>query len=161
MKVQGATAPGGLFTKDVFRLDLENETVTCPNDQLVQIRRGKDGLGLASFGIACKSCPLAPSCTTSKEGRNIRLHPHERILRDTRARQKSPAWRAKYRATRPKVERKLGQLMRRRHGGRRARMRGTERVEQDFAMLCAAVNLHRLARLEAPIRVNPAAVAGK
>lgn len=161
VKVQGATAPGGLFTKDVFRIDLENETVTCPNDQLVQIRRGKDGSGLASFGIACKSCPLAPSCTTSKEGRNIRLHPHERILRDTRARQKSPEWRAKYRATRPKVERKLGQLMRRRHGGRRARMRGTERVEQDFAMLCAAVNLHRLARLEAPIRVSHAAVAGK
>jgi hypothetical protein len=161
VKVQGATAPGGLFTKDVFRIDLENETVTCPNDQLVQIRRGKDGSGLASFGIACKSCPLAPSCTTSKEGRNIRLHPHERILRDTRARQKSPEWRAKYRATRPKVERKLGQLMRRRHGGRRARMRGTERVGQDFTMLCAAVNLHRLAMLKAPIRVNPAVVAGK
>jgi hypothetical protein len=161
VKVQGATAPGGLFTKDEFRIDLENETVTCPNDQLVQIRRGKDGSGLASFGIACKSCPLAPSCTTSKEGRNIRLHPHERILRDTRARQKSPEWRAKYRATRPKVERKLGHLMRRRHGGRRARMRGTERVAQDFAMLCAAVNLHRLAMLKAPIRVNHAAVAGK
>jgi hypothetical protein len=161
VKVQGATAPGGLFTKEVFRIDLENETVTCPNDQLVQIRRGKDGSGLASFGIACKSCPVAPSCTTSKEGRNIRLHPHERILRDTRARQKSPEWRAKYRATRPKVERKLGHLMRRRHGGRRARMRGTERVGQDFTMLCAAVNLHRLAMLKAPIRVNPAVVAGK
>ena len=160
VKVQGATAPGGLFTKDVFRIDLENETVTCPNDQLVPIRRSKDGSGLASFGIACKSCPLAPSCTTSKEGRNIRLHPHERILRDTRTRQKSPAWRAKYRATRPKVERKLGQLMRRRHGGRRARMRGTERVAQDFTLLCAAVNLGRLATLEAPIRVNHAAVAG-
>jgi len=160
VKVQGATAPGGLFTKDVFRIDLENETVTCPNDQLVQIRRSKDGSGLASFGIACKSCPLAPSCTTSKEGRNIRLHPHERILRDTRTRQKSPEWRAKYRATRPKVERKLGQLMRRRHGGRRARMRGTERVAQDFTLLCAAVNLGRLATLEAPIRVNHAAVAG-
>jgi hypothetical protein len=161
VKVQGATAPGGLFTKDVFRIDLENGTVMCPNDQLVQIRRGKDGSGLASFGIACQSCPLAPSCTTSKEGRNIRLHPHERILRDTRARQKSPEWRAKYRATRPKVERKLGQPMRRRHGGRRARMRGTERVAQDFTMLCAAVNLHRLAMLQAPIRVNPAVVAGK
>ena len=34
------------------------------------------------------------------------------------------AWRAGYRATRPKVERKIGHLMRRRHGGRRARVRG-------------------------------------
>lgn len=161
VKVQGATAPGGLFTKEAFHLDLENGTVTCPSGQLVQIRRREDGSGLASFGIACKACPLAASCTTSKGGRNIRVHAHERILRDTRGRQKSPAWRASYKATRPKVERKLGHLMRRRHGGRRARMRGTERVAQDFAMLCAAVNLHRLARLEAPIRVNPTRVAGK
>jgi hypothetical protein len=161
VKVQGATAPGGLFTKEAFDLDLENETVTCPSGQLVPIRRREDGSGLASFGIACKSCPLASSCTTSKGGRNIRVHEHERILRDTRARQKSPAWRASYKATRPKVERKLGHLMRRRHGGRRARMRGTERVAQDFAMLCAAVNLGRLATLEAPIRVTQAAIAGQ
>lgn len=160
VKVQGATAPGGVFTKEAFRIDLENETVTCPVGQLVPIRRSKDGSGLAIFGIACKSCPLAPSCTTAKDGRNIRVHAHERILSATRAQQKSPAWRASYKATRPKVERKLGHLMRRRHGGRRARMRGTERVGQDFAMLCAAVNLRRLATLDAPIRVNPTAIAG-
>jgi hypothetical protein len=160
VKVQGATAPGGLFTKDLFRIDLANGTVTCPNNQLVQIRRREDGSGLASFGIACKSCPLAPSCSTSKSGRNIRVHSHERILSETRTRQKSPAWRATYKATRPKVERKLGHLMRRRHGGRRARVRGTARVAQDFAMLCAAVNLRRLATLKAPIRVNPATTAG-
>jgi IS5 family transposase len=82
-------------------------------------------------------------------------------LNDARTRQKSPAWRATYRATRPKVERKLAHLMRRRHGGRRARMRGTERVAQDFALLCAADNLRRLATLEAPIRVSRAAVAGQ
>jgi hypothetical protein len=160
VKVQGATAPGGVFTKDAFRIDLTNETVTCPSGQLVQIRRSKDGSGLASFGIACKTCPLASSCTTAKDGRNIRVHEHERILRTTRTHQKSAEWRAQYRATRPKVERKLGHLMRRRHGGRRARMRGTERVGQDFAMLCAAVNLRRLAMLEAPIRVIPIALAG-
>jgi hypothetical protein len=155
VKVQAPHAPGGVFTKDAFHIDLENETVTCPVGQLVQIRRTKDGSGLASFGIACKTCHLASSCTTSKGGRNIRVHEQERILRDARARQKSPVWRANYRATRPKVERKLGHLMRRRHGGRRARMRGTERVGQDFAMLCAAANLHRMATLAAPIRGIP------
>jgi hypothetical protein len=55
-----------------------------------------------------------------------------------------PAWKADYQATRPKVERKLGHLMRRRHGGRRARVRGTARVAADFALLAAAVNLARL-----------------
>jgi IS5 family transposase len=34
--------------------------------------------------------------------------------------------------------------MRRRHGGRRARVRGLVKVAADFALLAAAVNLARL-----------------
>ena len=34
--------------------------------------------------------------------------------------------------------------MRRRHGGRRARVRGTTKIAADFALLAAAVNLARL-----------------
>jgi hypothetical protein len=49
--------------------------------------------------------------------------------------------------TRPKVERKIGHLMRRKHGGRRARMRGHEKIRYDFALLAAATNLARLAVL--------------
>jgi IS5 family transposase len=55
------------------------------------------------------------------------------------------AWKADCKATRPKVERKTGHLMRRRHGGRRARVRGQLKVAADFALLAAAVNLARLA----------------
>ena len=64
-----------------------------------------------------------------------------------RARQRDPAWLADYRATRPKVERKLAHLLRRRHGGRRTRVRGLVRVAQDFKLLAAAVNLARFASL--------------
>jgi hypothetical protein len=53
-------------------------------------------------------------------------------------------WQADYRATRPKVERKIGHLMRRWHGGRRTRVRGRVKVA---ALLAAAVNLARLGRL--------------
>jgi IS5 family transposase len=35
--------------------------------------------------------------------------------------------------------------MRRRHGGRRARVRGHTKVDADFTLLAAAVNLARLA----------------
>jgi hypothetical protein len=41
------------------------------------------------------------------------------------------------------VERKIGHLMRRRHGGRRARVRGQTKVGADFSLLAAAVNLAR------------------
>jgi hypothetical protein len=159
VKVQPATAPGGHFTKDDFRIDLENDTVTCPAGRLIQIRRRDDGSGQASFGIACRSCPLASSCTDSTGGRTIRLHKDERRLLEARKRQRAPEWRANYRATRPKVERKLAHLMRRRHGGRRARMRGTVRVGHDFIMLCAAINLHRLAQLDLRSVAADAAVA--
>jgi hypothetical protein len=45
------------------------------------------------------------------------------------------------------VERKIGHLMRRRHGGRRARVRGRPKVAADFALLAAAVNIARFGML--------------
>ncbi len=44
-----------------------------------------------------------------------------------------------YRATRPKVERKIGHLTRRVHGGRKARCRGVARVLTDFITRCRCV----------------------
>jgi hypothetical protein len=102
---------------------------------------------LGDFGEHCDGCPMRPKCTLSKEGRSIRTHPKHQVLDRARKRQRDPGWRARYRAIRPKVERKIAHLMRRKHGGRRARMRGRLRVAHDFALLAAAVNLARLARL--------------
>ncbi len=98
------------------------------------------------FGAACRTGPLAARCTTAPYGRTITIH-YETQLAAARERQASPAWKAGYQATRPKVERKIGHLMRRRHGGRRARVRGQAKAAADFALLAAAVNLARLGRL--------------
>jgi hypothetical protein len=97
--------------------------------------------------MRCRTCPLAQMCTSSKTGRRISIGRHEARLAAARARQRDQAWKADYQATRPKVECKLAHLVRRRHGGRRARMRGTLRIAADFALLAAAVNLARLAKL--------------
>jgi hypothetical protein len=148
VKVQAPRGRGGIFTKDDFQIDLEKDTVTCPAGRLVQIRRREDGSGSAFFGIACRSCPMASSCTGAKDGRRVHVHAQERLLLDARMRQRRPEWRANYKAIRPKVERKLAHIMRRRHGGRRSRVRGTMRIGHDFMMLCAAANLHRLAQFE-------------
>ncbi len=145
LKVQPATGLGGRFTKDDFAVDLEAATVTCPAGRIAPFRRG--GHTEASFGHACHACPLVERCTTSPEGRTIKLSPYEAHLATGRAAGRDPAWLADYRATRPKVERKLAHLMRRRHGGRRARVRGRQKVGADFSLLAAAVNLARLARL--------------
>ena len=150
VKVQPPSAPEGKFAKDAFDIDLTNNTVRCPAGMLVVIRSstaGSDGLRLASFGVRCNNCQLRSQCTGGKEGRTIRVHPHEATLQRSRNRQRDPEWKARYRATRPKVERKIGHLMQRRHGGRRARVRGCARITHDFALLGAAHNLRRLATL--------------
>ena len=145
-KVQPPVAPGGRFAKDQFNIDLKGGTVSCPAGHTVALKPAGKGQ-LAQFGAVCADCPLAERCTTAKDGRTIYLGPYEQQLARARARQSDPAWKANYKATRPKVERKIAQLTRRKHGGRRARVRGKPKVKADLALLAAAVNLARLAVL--------------
>jgi hypothetical protein len=150
VKVQPPAAPDGHYTKDQFTIDLDAATVTCPAGVTTVIRALSGHhrhAAAARFGKACTTCPLAARCTTSKSGRIITIGHHEQRLTAARTTQNDPAWKADYRATRPKVERKIAHLMRRRHGGRRARMRGNTKVAADFSLLAAATNLARLAVL--------------
>ncbi len=147
-KTQPPTAPAGRFAKDQFEVDLNSDSVRCPAGQSAPIRRGAKGEGIAYFGGVCVHCPLRAQCTNSRDGRTIAVGPHERRLAEAREQQQDPGWVADYRATRPKVERKLGHLMRRKHGGRRARMRGRDKIDADFNLLAAAHNVARLAALK-------------
>jgi Transposase DDE domain/Transposase domain (DUF772) len=147
VKVAIPTAPGGRYAKTAFGIDLAAGTVTCPAKVTAPIIATRHG-GRTRFGRACSVCPLRDGCTASPAGRTVSIHRYEAELLVARARQRQPDWLADYRATRPKVERKLAHLLRRRHGGRRVRVRGLVRVGQDFKLLAAAVNLARLAVLD-------------
>lgn len=146
-KTQPPPGRRGRFSKDAFAVDLDDDTVTCPAGVTIGIRRDRRGDGQAAFGAACSDCRLRAQCTDAKAGRTVQVTRYERHLADARRRQRDPAWQADYRATRPKVERKIAHLVRRRHGGRRARMRGIGKVDADFNLLAAAVNIARLAVL--------------
>jgi Transposase DDE domain/Transposase domain (DUF772) len=151
VKLQAPVAPRGHFTKDQFRIDLAAGVVTCPAQRTAPIVYNADPRhrhhGQASFGLACASCPLRGQCTSAAAGRTVTITPYEAELAAARARQAEPDRAADYRATRPKVERKLAHLVRRRHGGRRVRVRGLVKVAADFNLLAAAVNLARLGML--------------
>lgn len=147
VKVQDPHGRNGCFPKDRFAIDLAAATVTCPNDVTVALRPLPDGGGHASFAKHCTACPLRAACTTARGGRVVSVSAYEAELQRARATQADPDWKARYRATRPKVERKQAHMMRRRHGGRRARMRGRARIAQDFKLLAGACNLARLAVL--------------
>jgi Transposase DDE domain/Transposase domain (DUF772) len=146
-KVQPPVAAGGRYSKALFYIDLDADTVTCPAGEEATIRRNTSGDGMAYFASACASCPLRSDCTSAAEGRTITVGRHEALLAEARTQAQDPQWLDDYRATRPKVERKLAHLMRRRHGGRRARVRGRQKVAADFNLLAAAHNLARLATL--------------
>jgi Transposase DDE domain/Transposase domain (DUF772) len=148
VKIQAAVAPKGHFTKDRFQINLAVGTVTCPAGRTAPIVYNPNPRhrhhGQASFGEACATCPLRSQCTSAAAGRTITITAYEHELAAARARQAEPDRAADYRATRPKVERKLAHLVRRRHGGRQARVRGLAKVAADFNLLAAAVNLVRL-----------------
>ncbi|MFI7193999.1 transposase [Nocardia nova] len=148
IKVQPSPSVKGHFSKDRFTIDLNTRTVRCPSGVTAPIaaRIGRH-TGVACFGDACASCPLRTQCTTAASGRTITIGAYEHYLATARERRDDPVWKADYRGTRPKVERKIGHLMRRRHGGRRARMRGQVKIGADFGLLAAAVKLARLAVL--------------
>lgn len=148
-KTQPPVAPGGRYNKDQFYIDLDADTVTCPAGEEVTIRRNEAGDGIAYFESACADCPLKSDCTTAAAGRTIQVGRHEALLARNRSDAADRRWLDDYRATRPKVERRLAHLMRRRHGGRRARVRGQKKVGADFNLLAAAANLARLAVLGA------------
>jgi transposase len=147
VKVQPPSMRDGKFAQDKFDIDLAAGTVVCPAGQTVELRQQKGGGWRAAFGAYCDQCPLRDVCTSSKNGRTINVHPKHETLHRARQKQSDPEWKKQYRQTRPKVERKLAHMMRRRHGGRRARVRGRLRVGHDFSLLAAAVNLKRLAIL--------------
>jgi Transposase DDE domain len=153
VKVQPPSARAGMFSQDDFTIDTKSAEVSCSAGVRVSLRVLKDGSRVAEFGDHCADCPMRPKCTQSKTGRSIKLHRKHEKLDHHRKRQRDDAWKKDYRKVRPRVERKIGHMMRRKHGGRRARTRGRDRVRQDFALLAASINLARLAALG--IRVAP------
>jgi transposase len=147
VKVQPPSMRDGKFAQDKFDIDRQAATVRCPAGHVVELRQQTGGALQATFAPYCSDCPLRDACTCSKHGRTINVHPKHETLHRARQKQSDPEWNNRYQQTRPKVERKLAHMMRRRHGGRRARVRGRARVGHDFALLAAAVNLQRLAAL--------------
>jgi hypothetical protein len=147
-KCPPARNAAGRFSKDQFTIDLDRGTVTCPAGNTTAIMAAARG-GRASFAPWCASCPLRTACTASRRGRTISIHPREDVLQQARRLQRDPAWRERYKATRPVVERKISHFTRRAWGGRKARTRGLQRITTDLYARAGAINWARLAALGA------------
>jgi hypothetical protein len=137
--VQPAVAGG--FTSDDFTVDAAAGTVTCPAGITRQITATRHVI----FGTACRSCPLRERCTTSKDGRTLRLHQHDSLLRAARATwAASPQLRGDYAAHRPNVERSIAQVATWRGRRIKLRYRGATPNHAWLKRRTAALNLRNL-----------------
>ena len=135
-----APVAGG-FTVDDFTVDEQAGTVTCPAGNTVTLSRTR----IATFGVACRDCPLRERCTTCKTGRKLVLHPRDDLLRAARADWAAdPGLREDYMAQRPNVERAVAQVATCRGRRVKLRYRGTARNHAWLKRRTAALNLRNL-----------------
>lgn len=133
----------GGFPKSEFAIDLKNRTIVCPNNVTVTGTLGTKGSIRFKFpAIVCNACPLKLNCTKSERGRSVSVGPHEHLLAAARQLQATDGFKPFYNANRPTVERVISRLVRR--GGRKARYRGTVKVQAQLELKAAAENLARM-----------------
>jgi len=135
-----APVEGG-FTVDDFTVDEQAGTVTCPAGHTVTLSRTR----IATFGVACRDCPLRQRCTTCKTGRKLVLHERDDLLRAARADWAADTrLREDYMTRRPNVERAVAQAATFRGRRLKLRYRGVAKNHAWLKRRTAAVNLRNL-----------------
>ena len=140
-----------LFVPRDFQEDKANGTLTCPAGQTTAAAHYEDEKQTTKYHFAasiCAACPLLAMCMKEaprRHGRTVCKSDYQAEHERARRKATTPQY-AAVRREHSKVERKLGELMNR-HGGRRARSRGSWKVLIQQLMACTAMNVKRLVRL--------------
>ena len=137
--------------KTAFQIDEVAGKAACPQGQMSMVcREVKDDEGrkVKQFVFereVCVACPLFKRCVKSKKsGRTVTLNYDEHVMNEARDRQGTAEYREAYRE-RPKVERKIAELVG--HGLRQARYIGRRKKRLQALWTAAIVNLKRLFKL--------------
>jgi len=106
-KVPPASNKNGMYSKDVFNIDLEARAITCPAGSVINMNRDSGSFTFPKK--TCASCELREQCTSGKNGRTIVVHKEEKILQKARKEQETTEFKEKYRL-RPRVERIISNI---------------------------------------------------
>jgi transposase len=145
-----ATSKDPDVDKSAFKIDLTQQTASCPQGHTVSATQGSphDGLPTLRFCFpraTCAACPLFERCVKSKSaGRTVNTHPYEAYLQAARERQKTDEFKSTY-PRRSAIERKQAELIQ--HGLRNTRYLGHPKRQLQRLWTAAAVNLKLLFRL--------------
>jgi hypothetical protein len=149
----------GKFTKDDFKIDLENDRVTCPaghicsDFQVVWIKSrvagNKQKTKRFTFDTrTCLACPLRAKCVKGSAGRTITLHPQEGLMQKARDFQRRREFRKEY-SLRVVIEHRIARLIQ--LGIRKSRFFGRRKTTFQLLMAAAVANLTLIANAAGPM----------
>jgi hypothetical protein len=156
----------GIWTRDAFTWDPENDRYICPEDHdLKQFRRnysdpnrGPTGKGTARYRalkLTCQACPSKAQCCPDSDTRTINREPHEDARQIARDISKTKQYVISMRL-RKKVEMLFAHL-KRIFGLGRLRLRGPCGANDKFLLAATAQNLRKLAKIfPAPLQTRKA-----
>jgi transposase len=141
---------GGKFLGAEFELSEDRSHATCPAGEQSQYKQRKKGQHTTYFRFnteTCHGCALKNGCIDPQQkfGRSVGSNDFQPEYDMVRQRAMTDEY-ADVKRDHPKVERRLGELINR-HGGRRARYRGTGRVFVQQILGAMTANMKRMIRL--------------
>lgn len=156
--VHSTSPKNGMIPKEDFAIDLERDTVTCPDGKTAPIyksrptRHNASAERLARFSRSdCEPCPLRARCAPGGR-RAIRISRREDLRQAALQALSDPAERDHLTRTRPRIERLLALIVYR-YRGRKSRYRGTRKSNFQALWTAVLVNLHPIG---VALRANPA-----
>ena len=145
--VHSSSPKDGAIPKEKFAIDLESDTVTCPQGKTTPIykpranRKTTTGERVARFAREdCEPCPLRARCAPGGQ-RDIRIRRREDLRQAAMRALSDPAQREHLYRTRPRIERLLGLIVYR-YKGRKSRYLGTRKSTLQAVWTAVLVNLH-------------------
>jgi len=146
----------GLFTKENFHYDAQDDCYRCPAGQALTYRfttiEQEREIRYYADPAACRSCPLKAKCTRNKGGRRITRWVHEHVLEAMQARVRAQP--DKLALRKQLVEHPFGTIKhstssRCPYGMNQGYflMRGLEKVRAETALTVMAYNIKRVIRI--------------
>jgi transposase len=136
-----------ILHKDRFAIDLQTDTVTCPQGHTAPIYKFRrsgpvaDGRRVARFQRSdCEPCPLRARCAPGGQ-RQVRLSRREDLRQAALRELADPVQREHLKRTRPRIERLLGLMVHRYHA-RKSRYLGQQKATLQAVWTAVLVNLH-------------------
>ena len=137
------------YHKDQFTYRPQTDTYLCPRQKVLTYKdtfphgNGYRVRRYVANSQDCLSCPAFGICTSSENGRSIKISQHEPILQRHRQLMATISARKLYRRRSAIVEPVFG-LIKEWHGARRFLLRGRRQVTSEWHLLATAFNLKSL-----------------